>query len=181
MISALSSQKYLVVVEVPFYFNMSALMGLARYDSEDDDEDGSHRKFHFMDWRPEVRRLSWFSARTRDRVFSTCTYRFDIYPLQCIPPLEAAGRGFTPTPHGCTRRAFFCQLLICRSVAAFPPSSLLRRTACASTPSAARRGSCGSGRCRWPSSPTTTATRTTPKARDASLRTRAHPMIPTSD
>ena len=55
MISALSSQKYLVVVEVPFYFNMSALMGLARYDSEDDDEDGSHRKFHFMDWRPEVR------------------------------------------------------------------------------------------------------------------------------
>ena len=52
--SVLPSPKTLVIVEFPLYYNMSAVMGLSRYDSDDDDE-SDLRRMYLFDWKPEVR------------------------------------------------------------------------------------------------------------------------------
>ena len=58
--SVLPSPKTLVIVEFPLYYNMSAVMGLSRFDSDDDDE-SNMRSFYMMDWKPEARPL-WEAA-----------------------------------------------------------------------------------------------------------------------
>ena len=65
-----SSLSYLVVPEAPLYVNLSALMGLARFDSDDDDE-SSFRQVYSFNWRPQAsqRRL--------------CAYRWDVEILLC--------------------------------------------------------------------------------------------------
>ena len=103
MISAQSSLKFLVVVEVPLYFNMSALMGLTRYDSEDDDEDTSLRKFHFLDWRPEVRRLPLLPLRVYALSICARLSCLVLY-LSEMGPLSGLESG------GASRRAMACCL-----------------------------------------------------------------------
>ena len=51
--SPISSLNYLVVVEYPLYYNMSAVMGLSPYGSDDDDE-SDMRHMYMLDWKPEV-------------------------------------------------------------------------------------------------------------------------------
>ena len=52
--SVLPSLKSLVFVECPLYYNMSAVMGLSHFDSDDDDE-SDMRSLYMLDWKPEVR------------------------------------------------------------------------------------------------------------------------------
>ena len=75
--NALSSLRYLVVVEIPLFVNISALLGLARYDSDGDDE-SDDRKVYFMDWRPEV--LPFSHTPTHPETLATCR------AMPCTPP-----------------------------------------------------------------------------------------------
>ena len=54
--SVLPSLKNLVIMEFPLYYNMSAVMGLSRFDSDDDDE-SNMRSLYMLDWKPEARLL----------------------------------------------------------------------------------------------------------------------------
>ena len=49
-----SSLSYLVVPEPPLEANLSAMVGLARYDSDNDDESNLSQIYSF-DWKPQAR------------------------------------------------------------------------------------------------------------------------------
>ena len=63
---ALSSLRWLAIVEIPLFINMGAVMGLSQYDSDGDDETDT-RKVYCMDWKPEVSGLHNIRANV-----STC-------------------------------------------------------------------------------------------------------------
>ena len=48
------SLHYMIIPEMPLYFNLSTAMGLTRFDSDDDDE-GDLKNLYVFDWRPKVR------------------------------------------------------------------------------------------------------------------------------
>ena len=48
-----ATPRFIAVPEFPLYINMKSVMGLTRFDSDDDD-DTNNRCFYLFSWRPEV-------------------------------------------------------------------------------------------------------------------------------
>ena len=51
------SLHYMIIPEMPLYFNLSTAMGLMRFDSDDDDE-GDLKNLYVFNWRPQARALA---------------------------------------------------------------------------------------------------------------------------
>ena len=50
------SLKYIFVVETPLAFNMTAMLGLTAYDSDDDTDRPGNTDYYCLKWNPTVRR-----------------------------------------------------------------------------------------------------------------------------
>ena len=50
--------RYIAVPEFPLYINMSAVMGLTHFNSDDDEDEPGCRSYYLFSWKPEVGGLS---------------------------------------------------------------------------------------------------------------------------
>ena len=64
--SVASSLRYFFILEAPLEVNISRLMGLQRYDSDDDDE-GDMRNVYTFAWKPQASGLSLHRYRSNVR------------------------------------------------------------------------------------------------------------------